>query len=138
MAEQWGAAALWAPSAEQIYPQGVDRHPPTIQVPPGLQKHLCGAVRPGHFDGVVTVVARLLDLVRPRQLWLGEKDWQQLVILRWFVAHLALPVIVQGVATVREADGLALSSRNQYLSPDQRRMAAALPKALQCDPGRWI
>jgi hypothetical protein len=64
----------------------------------------------------VTVVARLLDLVRPRQLWLGEKDWQQLVILRWLVAHLARPVIVQGVATVREADGLALSSRNQYLS----------------------
>jgi pantoate ligase/cytidylate kinase len=79
---------------------------------------------------VVTVVARLLELVRPRQLWLGEKDWQQLVILRWLVAHLALPVIVQGVATVREADGLALSSRNQYLSADQRRLAAALPKAL--------
>jgi pantoate ligase/cytidylate kinase len=135
LAEQWGAAALWAPSAEQIYPQGGERHPPTIQVPPGLQKHLCGAVRPGHFDGVVTVVARLLDLVRPRQLWLGEKDWQQLVILRWLVAHLALQVIVQGVATVREADGLALSSRNQYLSPDQRRMAAALPKALQAIRG---
>jgi pantoate ligase/cytidylate kinase len=83
----------------------------------------------------VTVVARLLDLVRPRQLWLGEKDWQQLVILRWLVAHLARPVIVQGVATVREADGLALSSRNQYLSPDQRRMAAALPEALHAARG---
>jgi pantoate ligase/cytidylate kinase len=76
-----------------------------------------------------------LDLVRPRQLWLGEKDWQQLVILRWLVAHLARPVIVQGVATVREADGLALSSRNQYLSPDQRRMAAALPEALHAARG---
>ena len=130
LTERWGAAALWAPSLEQIYPQGVESHPPTIHVPAGLQEHLCGAVRPGHFDGVVTVVARLLELVRPRQLWLGEKDWQQLVILRWLVAHLALPVIVQGVATVREADGLALSSRNQYLSADQRRLAAALPKAL--------
>ncbi len=135
VAERWGAAALWAPSVEQIYPQGGERHPSTIQVPPGLQKHLCGAARPGHFDGVVTVVARLLDLVRPRQLWLGEKDWQQLVILRWLVAHLARPVIVQGVATVREADGLALSSRNQYLSPDQRRMAAALPEALHAARG---
>ena len=80
---------------------------------------------------MVTVVARLLDLVRPRQLWLGEKDWQQLVILRWLVAHLPRPVIVQAVATVREADGLALSSRNQYLSADQRRQAAVLPKALR-------
>ena len=130
LAERWGAAALWAPSIEQIYPHGLESHPPRLQVPLALQEHLCGAMRPGHFDGVVAVVARLLDLVRPRQLWLGEKDWQQLVILRWLVAHLALPVTVQGVATVREADGLALSSRNQYLSADQRRMAAALPRAL--------
>ena len=140
LAERWGAAALWAPSVAQIYPQGGESRSPTIQVPPALQQHLCGAMRPGHFDGVVTVVARLLDLVRPRQLWLGEKDWQQLVILRWLVAQLARPVIVQAVATVREADGLALSSRNQYLSADQRRQAAVLPKALQttgeaeCDP----
>ncbi|BEV36067.1 bifunctional pantoate--beta-alanine ligase/(d)CMP kinase [Synechococcus sp. M16CYN] len=131
LAEEWGASALWAPAIEDIYPSGSDISPAAIQVPFSLQQHLCGATRPGHFDGVATVIARLLTIVRPSQLWLGEKDWQQLVILRWLVAHLALPVSVQSVATVRENDGLALSSRNQYLSYDQRRLAVALPRALQ-------
>jgi len=125
MAEEWGAAALWAPSVATVYPQ--DRQVPTRVAPVALQQHLCGAGRPGHFDGVVTVVARLLDLVRPQQIWLGEKDWQQLVILRRLVQDLDLPVRVCAVATSREKDGLARSSRNKYLSPSQRLQASALP-----------
>ena len=125
MAEGWGAAALWAPSVATVYHQ--DRPLPTRVAPVALQKHLCGAGRPGHFDGVVTVVARLLDLVRPQQIWLGEKDWQQLVILRRLVQDLDLPVRVCAVATSREKDGLARSSRNKYLSPSQRLQASALP-----------
>ena len=125
MAEEWGAAALWAPSVATVYPQ--DRQLPTRVAPVALQQHLCGAGRPGHFDGVVTVVARLLDLVRPQQIWLGEKDWQQLVILRRLVQDLDLPLRVCAVATSRETDGLARSSRNKYLSPSQRLQASALP-----------
>ena len=134
LAERCGAAALWAPSVQLIYPDGVEAVPPR-QAPVELQQHLCGAGRPGHFDGVVTVVARLLQLVEPSCLWLGEKDWQQLVILRRLVADLDLGVAVQGVPTVRESDGLALSSRNQYLSSVDRARAAALPAALRrADP----
>ena len=134
LAERCGAAALWAPSVQLIYPDGVEAAPPR-QAPVELQQHLCGAGRPGHFDGVVTVVARLLQLVEPSCLWLGEKDWQQLVILRRLVADLDLGVAVQGVSTVRESDGLALSSRNQYLSSVERARAAALPAALRhADP----
>ena len=134
LAERCGAAALWAPSVQLIYPDGVEAVPPR-QAPVELQQHLCGAGRPSHFDGVVTVVARLLQLVEPSCLWLGEKDWQQLVILRRLVADLDLGVAVQGVSTVRESDGLALSSRNQYLSSVERARAAALPAALRhADP----
>ena len=129
LAEGWGAAALWAPSQMTVYPP--DQPVPAYAAPAALQHYLCGAGRPGHFDGVVTVVARLLDLVRPQQLWLGEKDWQQLVILRRLVQDLDLPVRVRGVATAREPDGLARSSRNQYLSPAQRLQAAALPRILR-------
>jgi len=129
MAEDWGAAALWAPSLETVYPPGLQI--PAHVAPATLQQHLCGAGRPGHFDGVATVVARLLDLVRPQQIWLGEKDWQQLVILRRLVQGLDLPVRVCSVATSREKDGLARSSRNQYLSPLQRMQASALPSILR-------
>ena len=128
LADRCGAAALWAPSVQMIYPDGAC---PSRHAADGLQQHLCGAGRPGHFDGVVTVVARLLDLVRPASLWLGEKDWQQLVILRRLVADLCIPVKVQGVATVREADGLAMSSRNRYLTSAERHQAATLPAALR-------
>ena len=134
LAERCGAAALWAPSVKLIYPDGVEAMPPR-QAPVELQLHLCGAGRPGHFDAVVTVVARLLELVNPACLWLGEKDWQQLVILRRLVADLDVGVAVQGVPTVREPDGLALSSRNQYLSSADRARVAALPAALRrADP----
>lgn len=124
-----GAHALFAPEPAELFPGGEAEL--TRLVPPdSLQRGLCGRHRPGHFNGVATVVARLLGLIRPQRLLLGEKDWQQLVILRRLAADLGLPVQVCGCGTVREADGLALSSRNRYLSPEQRRQAAALPRAL--------
>lgn len=124
-----GAEALYAPSVEDLYPggeAGVTRVCPPSQ----LLQTLCARQRPGHFEGVATVVCRLLALLRPDRLFLGEKDWQQLVILRRVIRDLALPLTVEGVATVREADGLALSSRNHYLDPEQRRLAASLPSVL--------
>jgi pantoate ligase/cytidylate kinase len=124
-----GAEALFAPNVAELYPNGGEELT-RLQPPASLQRGLCGARRPGHFDGVATVVARLLGLIRPDALLLGEKDWQQLVILRRVVADLGLPVQVIGCRTQREADGLALSSRNRYLSAEQRQQAAALPRAL--------
>jgi pantoate ligase/cytidylate kinase len=124
-----GAKALFAPSLIEVYPQG-EAGLTRVAPPPLLCQGLCGGSRPGHFEGVATVVIRLLSLVRPDRLVLGEKDWQQLVILRRVVADLGLPVRIEGCATVREDDGLACSSRNRRLSAEQRQRAAALPKAL--------
>lgn len=124
-----GASALWAPSVDQVFPGGASAQF-RIQVPSQLQAHLCGASRPGHFDGVATVVARLLALVRPEVLVLGEKDWQQLIILRHLVADLGLPVKVRGVATVRDDDCMACSSRNRHLTAKQRQQALILPQLL--------
>jgi pantoate ligase/cytidylate kinase len=121
---------LFAPTVAELYPSGVEELF-QLQVPAALQAVLCGRRRPGHFNGVATVVARMLVLVRPDRLLLGEKDWQQLVILRRLVNDLGLPVAVQGCATVRDADGLALSSRNRYLSAEDRRHAAGFPTALR-------
>ena len=130
VAAQAGVDALWCPTDAQIYPEGPEQVF-RLQVPQSLQQHLCGASRPGHFDGVATVVTRLLSLVRPSVLVLGEKDWQQLTILRHLVKGLGLSVRVMGCPTVRELDGLANSSRNRYLTPDQRHQAAMLPRLLQ-------
>jgi pantoate ligase/cytidylate kinase len=124
-----GADALFVPDLAVIYPHG-DQDITRIQAPASLQRELCGRSRPGHFDGVATVVCRLLALVRPDRLLLGEKDWQQLVILRRVIADLGLPLQVQGCATVRESDGVPCSSRNRYLSAAERLRAAALPEAL--------
>jgi pantoate ligase / CMP/dCMP kinase len=125
-----GAHALFAPTQAEMLAGGPDQI--TRVLPPAcLQRSLCAPARPGHFDGVATVVAQLLAWVRPQRLLLGEKDWQQLVILRRMVADLALPVLVEGCGTVREPDGLASSSRNRYLSAEQRTQAVALPAALQ-------
>ena len=138
LARRNGASAIWAPEASSIYPSGPEElH--RLTVPTSLQRHLCGAGRPGHFDGVATVVARLLGMVRPDVLVLGEKDWQQLVILRRMVQDLGLSVSMWGVPTVRDPDGLALSSRNRYLTPSQRDRACALPRLLRSstgDPGK--
>ena len=124
-----GATALFAPSVAELYPQG-EKELTRIQPPHSLQQGLCGRHRPGHFEGVATVVLRLLGLIQPDRLLLGEKDWQQLVILRRVITDLGLPITVDGAATLREADGLAMSSRNRYLDAEQRRRAAALPEAL--------
>jgi pantoate ligase/cytidylate kinase len=124
-----GAHALFAPTVAEIYPGG-EAQITRVQPPVSLQAALCGRSRPGHFDGVATVVCRLLALVRPARALFGEKDWQQLLILRRVVADLGLPVVLEGCATEREADGLARSSRNRYLDPQARRAAAALPIAL--------
>ena len=129
LAHEAGATALWAPDPAAIYPQGLAQIT-RVRPPASLTAGLCGALRPGHFEGVATVVARLLALVQPERLLLGEKDWQQLQVLRRMVADLGFAVAIEGVATVREHDGLACSSRNRYLDATQRRQAAALPQAL--------
>ncbi len=129
LAAEAGAQALFAPSVAELYPEG-EAELTRVQPPRSLQQGLCGAHRPGHFEGVATVVVRLLALIQPDRLLLGEKDWQQLVILRRVVHDLALPVQVEGCPTQRDSDGLALSSRNHYLDADQRRRAASLPRIL--------
>ena len=129
LARAAGVAALFAPQQEEIYPGGEAAL--TRVIPPSsLTAVLCGRSRPGHFDAVATVVCRLLALVKPDRLLLGEKDWQQLVILRRVIADLGLPTSVEGCGTVREHDGLACSSRHRYLSAPQRLQARALPEAL--------
>ena len=125
--EEAGVDVVWAPSVEDVYPGGT----PLVQVDPGpLGDQLEGAVRPGHFAGVLTVVAKLFGLVRPAVGYFGEKDYQQLTLIRQMAADLELGVGVAGVPTVREPDGLALSSRNVYLSADERQHALALSRAL--------
>jgi pantoate--beta-alanine ligase len=123
---QAGCDLVWTPRVEDIYPAGFET---TVSVS-GVAKRWEGEARPGHFDGVATVVARLLLAVRPDVAIFGEKDFQQLAVIRRMVADLGIGVDIVGVPTVREADGLALSSRNAYLSPDERTRAVALPKAL--------
>jgi pantoate ligase/cytidylate kinase len=129
LAEAAGAHALFAPAVADLYPDGPEDLT-RVRPPASLQRGLCARSRPGHFDGVATVVCRLLALVRPARALFGEKDWQQLVILRRVVADLGLPVVLEGCATEREPDGLARSSRNRYLDGEARREAAALPAAL--------
>jgi pantoate--beta-alanine ligase len=126
---QVGLDLLFAPSAAEMYPRGAEGMT-RVEVP-GLSTLLCGTVRPGHFDGVATVVTKLLNTVQPDVALFGEKDWQQLIIIRRLVADLNLPVAIVGVPTVRESDGLAMSSRNQYLSASEREMAPLLYAILQ-------
>jgi len=122
-----GADALYAPAVEEIYPDGFA----TLVDPGPLALELCGRSRPGHFVGVATVVTRLYGLVRPMRAIFGRKDYQQLVLMRRVAHDLALGIEVVGAPTVREADGLALSSRNRYLSPDERNRATSVPNALR-------
>jgi pantoate--beta-alanine ligase len=117
---------VFTPSLDEIYPTPQEC---TIEVG-RLGTHLCGKYRPGHLNGVATVVMKLLQIVRPERAYFGEKDAQQLAIIRCLVRDFLLPVTVVGIPTVREADGLALSSRNQLLSPVQRQTAIVLYKLL--------
>ena len=121
-----GADAIFVPKAEDLYP--TDR---SIQLTETqLSRRLCGASRPGHFDGVCTVVAKLFNLVQPDDAVFGKKDYQQLAIIRRLVRDLDFNVVIHGVDTVREADGLAMSSRNRYLTPEERAQAPTLRRAL--------
>jgi pantoate--beta-alanine ligase len=120
------ADVVFAPAAEEMYPEGFATTVRVAEVTEGL----CGRFRPGHFEGVATVVCKLLNIVQPDRAYFGEKDYQQIVVLRRMAWDLDLPVEILGCPTVREADGLALSSRNRYLSPGRRQVAPELYRAL--------
>ncbi|MDR2876870.1 MAG: pantoate--beta-alanine ligase [Chromatiales bacterium] len=124
-----GGDLLFAPDAREIYPHGMETGT-RIEVPV-LAQELCGAFRPGHFTGVATVVAILFNLVRPDIAIFGEKDYQQLLIVRRMSEDLRLDVDVRGMPTVREADGLAMSSRNRYLSAEERGRAPVIYRTLE-------
>ena len=127
LCEQQGVDLVWAPDEAEIYPDG----PVQVWVTAGaLADQLEGPNRPGHFDGVLTVVTKLFAAVRPDRAYFGEKDYQQLMLIRQLVRDLGQPVRVEAVPTVREPDGLALSSRNVLLSPSERDSARALSAAL--------
>ncbi|HAB91622.1 MAG TPA: pantoate--beta-alanine ligase [Pseudomonas sp.] len=124
-----GCNLLFTPDAQDMYPQGMAQQ--TIVSVPGVSTGLCGGSRPGHFDGVATIVCKLLNMVQPDIALFGEKDFQQLAVIRKMVADLNMPVQIFGVPIVRDHDGLALSSRNGYLSAQQRAAAPALQQCLQ-------
>ena len=122
-----GVDAVFIPDAQQMYPDGFQ----TTIVLQSLPAHLCGLSRPGHFDGVATVVAKLLGIIKPHRAIFGEKDYQQLLVVRQMVKDLEMDVEIVGAPIVREADGLAMSSRNMYLARDQRQAAGSLYQALK-------
>jgi pantoate--beta-alanine ligase len=127
LCERAGVDLAWVPGVDDVYPGGL----PLTSVAPGpLGDELEGRVRPGHFGGVLTVVAKLLNLVRPERAYFGEKDYQQLTLIRRMAVDLELGMSIVGVPTVREDDGLARSSRNVYLAPQERLEARALSRAL--------
>src|SRR5688572_10974313 len=127
LCESLGVDIIFAPAVEEMYPM-----PLACAIDVGkLADHLCGAFRPGHFKGVATVVMKLFQIVQADRAYFGEKDAQQLAVIRRLVADFNVPIEIVGVPTVRESDGLALSSRNRRLTPDDRKRAIALYRALQ-------
>ncbi len=131
-----GVDLLFFPAQEEMYPAGFKNV--TRVMVPGISDILCGVFRPSHFVGVATVVAKFFNMVQPDVAVFGEKDYQQLLVIRRFTEELCFPVEIIGVPTVREADGLAMSSRNQYLSAEERQRAAALYRTLQTAKERLI
>lgn len=123
-----GVCLLFAPPVEEMYPAGATGQT-QVEVP-GLSDILCGASRPGHFRGVATVVSKLFNIIQPHTAVFGEKDFQQLMVIRRMVADLCMPVEIVGAPTTREPDGLAMSSRNRYLDADARARAPALYRTL--------
>jgi len=122
-----GVDFVFAPAVEEMYPQPQLTFTEVTRV----SDHLCGSYRPGHFRAVATVVLKLFNIVQPHRAYFGEKDMQQLAVIRRMTADLNLPVAIVPVPTVREPDGLAVSSRNGYLDPEQRKVAPLLYRALQ-------
>lgn len=125
--ESAGVDILFMPGVKEMYPE----KPPVFVTVEGISDLLEGAIRPGHFRGVATVVAKLFNIVKPRRAYFGQKDYQQCAVIRRMVAGLNLDVEIVVLPTLREADGLAMSSRNSYLSPEERRKATALFRALR-------
>jgi len=125
--EAEGTDVVFMPSAEEMYPAGFDTW---VEVGQSLTDRLEGAARPGHFRGVTTVVAKLFEIVRPQRVYFGQKDAQQLAVIRKMVADLNMDLEVVGLPTMREADGLAMSSRNSYLAGEERRAAIVLWRSL--------
>ncbi len=134
MLAEAGCSLMFMPDVAEIYPHGSERAT-RIEVP-GLSRILDGEFRPGHFEGVSTVVAKLFHIVEPDVAVFGEKDFQQLTVIRRMVADLCMPVEIVGAPTVRDADGLAMSSRNQYLTAAERALAPEIFKALQAAAAR--
>jgi pantoate--beta-alanine ligase len=144
LAETVGTDLVWTPTPDQVYPPGYATY---VDVE-GLTNRLCGASRPGHFRGVTTVVCKLLNVVQPNIALFGQKDFQQLAVIRRMVADLNIPVEIEAMPIVREDDGLAMSSRNFYLTTEQRQQALvlsnsikhaqALAKAMEHDSSRII
>jgi pantoate--beta-alanine ligase len=118
---------VFAPAVDEMYPQPQRTFTEVTRV----SEHLCGAFRPGHFRAVATIVLKVFNVVQPDRAYFGEKDMQQLAVIRRMAADLNLPIAIVPVPTVREADGLAVSSRNQYLDAEQRKVAPVLYRALQ-------
>ncbi len=125
-AQEVGVDILFIPSVEEMYPEGFQTK---VRVEK-LTQHLCGLFRPGHFDGVTTVVTKLFNIVKPHIAVFGEKDYQQLLVIKRMVKDLNMDIHIIGVPTVREADGLAMSSRNTYLTPEERKSALCLKKSI--------
>jgi pantoate--beta-alanine ligase len=126
VAADCGVDIVFTPSAGEMYPAGFQTSITVSKV----SKPLCGESRPGHFDGVATVVTKLFNIVMPDQALFGRKDYQQLAVIRRMVVDLSLPVTIVGMPIIRESDGLAMSSRNAYLKPEERRSALALSRSI--------